>query len=339
MKETTLITVSPHQPEESIINIAAEVLQQGGLVAFPTETVYGLGADALNPNAVKKVFDAKGRPADNPLIVHIASIEQLFELGREISPVARTLAETFMPGPLTLVVKHSSIVPEIITAGLDTIALRMPNHAVPLALVRKLKHGIVGPSANRSGKPSPTTAQHVFDDLNGRIEMILDAGATEIGVESTVIDTTSNLPTILRPGGISRERLERVIGTVQTAKDIEQMKRSPGTRHRHYAPDVQVILVEPKNVGQFNQQWNKLQQEGKNVRAIIYSDELRALSNGSSFLVLQSSTEGYAQRLFDSLRLFDQPEIDAIIVEAVPEVGLGVAVMDRLRRAAETQRE
>ncbi len=334
--ETRSVQVSPFFPESSIIDSAAEILRHDGLVAFPTETVYGLGADATNSDAVKKVFEAKGRPADNPLIVHIASLEQLFELGKNISPVAQTLAETFMPGPLTLVVKHSSIVPEIVTAGLDTIALRMPNHEVPLALVRKLKRGIVGPSANRSGKPSPTNAQHVFDDLNGRIEMILDAGPTHIGVESTVVDTTSTPPTILRPGGISREQLEQRIGTVQTSKEIEQLKRSPGTRHRHYAPDVQVILVEPKNVLQFKTHWEKLSQEGKNIRAIVYSDELRALSNGASFLVLHSSIEGFSQRLFDSLRMFDHPEIDAIIVEAVPEVGLGVAVMDRLRRAAET---
>ncbi|MBI3195318.1 MAG: threonylcarbamoyl-AMP synthase [Ignavibacteriae bacterium] len=332
---TRFIKISSATPEPIFIDDAAEVLLRGGLVAFPTETVYGLGADALNPEAVRKVFAAKGRPADNPLIVHIASIEQLFELGKDISPIAQTLAETFMPGPLTLVVKHSSIVPEIVTAGLDTIALRMPNHAVPLALIRALKRGIVGPSANLSGKPSPTTAQHVFDDLNGKIEMILDAGPTEIGVESTVLDTTTNPPTILRPGGISRERIEQAIGTVQTSKEIELLKRSPGTRHRHYAPKAKVVLIEHRNVAQLKHALHQFKHEGKKTSALVYSSELLELSNGSTFHKLPETIEGFSQQLFDKLRALDQLGSEIILIETVTETGLGVAVMDRLRRASE----
>lgn len=200
---TEIIPVDAGFPDEEVIARAAGVLRRGGLVAFPTETVYGLGADAMNAEAVKKVFAAKGRPADNPLIVHVSTIAQFFELGSEISPVAKRLAETFWPGPLTLVVKRKSFVPDIITAGLETVAVRIPRHAVAVALAGKMQHGIVGPSANLSGKPSPTAAGHVYEDLKGRIDMILDAGPTAIGVESTVVDTTTTPPVVLRLGGLT----------------------------------------------------------------------------------------------------------------------------------------
>lgn len=334
---TKVQQISSINPEFSIIQKAASILRSGGVVAFPTETVYGLGADALNPDAIQKVFKAKGRPADNPLIVHITSIDQLFQYGRDITPIAIKLAESFMPGPITLVVRHSEIVPRIVTAGLDTVALRMPNHTVPLSLVKALGHGIVGPSANRSGKPSPTTANHVLDDMDGKIEMILDAGETRIGIESTVLDTTSDIPIILRPGGITREQLESVIGQVRTSKEIDELRRSPGTRHRHYAPKAEVILIEPYNIKQFLITWDHFSQQGRQVRALIYSEELINCNNHQVFDLLPGTTEGYSHNIFAELRRLDQEGAEIILIESVLEQGLGVAVMDRLRRAAEAK--
>ncbi len=332
---TVIHKLLPGEPDSSIIEAAAGILRNGGVVAFPTETVYGLGADALNPEAIKKVFIAKGRPADNPLIVHIAALEQVEELGKEVSSTAFLLCKTFMPGPLTIVIKHSNIVPSIVTAGLNTVALRMPNHPVPLALVKALGRGMVGPSANLSGKPSPTTAQHVFDDLDGAIEMILDAGPTHIGVESTVIDTTSEPPTILRPGGITREELERVIGPVRVSSEIHELRRSPGTRHRHYAPRGKVILIKPNDVEVFQRVWNDARNRWKKARALVYSPAMLALPDARLFDVLPSTIEGYSRQIFSALRRLDTEEASVIIIEGVEERGLGIAVMDRLRRAAE----
>ena len=333
--DTVIHRISSVFPENFIIEEAASVLRGGGVVAFPTETVYGLGADALNPDAIKKIFLAKGRPSDNPLIVHIASTAQMYELGRDISRFALSLSKAFMPGPLTLVVKRNPIIPEIVTAGLDTVALRMPDHPVPLALVTALKHGIVGPSANLSGKPSPTTAQHVIDDLNGTIEMVLDAGPTQIGVESTVVDTTGDLPVILRPGGITREQIEEIVGEVRTSAEIHELKRSPGTRHRHYAPRAKVLLIEPGNTQQFQQLWNESCLSGKKVRAIVYSAAMLTLADSRLFDVLPETVEGYTQQIFSSLRRLDDEGADIILIEAVNDTGLGAAVMDRLQRAAE----
>ncbi len=336
--QTILQQISGTEPDLSLIREAASILRNGGVVAFPTETVYGLGADALNPVAIQKIFEAKGRPSDNPLIVHIDSVERIFEYGKDISPIALQLAKTFMPGPITLVVRHSAIIPNIVTAGLDTVALRMPNHAVPLALVKALNLGIVGPSANRSGRPSPTTAYHVLDDMEGKIDMILDAGETRIGIESTVVDTTSDIPVILRPGGITREQLEAVIGEVRTSNDILELQRSPGTRHRHYAPHADVILIEPYNVQQFLMVWNYFHQEGKHVRALVYSEDVIHSNNHQSFDLLPNTTEGYSHNIFAELRRLDQEGAEVIIIESVEERGLGVAVMDRLRRAAEAKK-
>lgn len=338
MNDTRVLSFFSIYPEQSLIEEAAAVLRNGGIVAFPTETVYGLGADARNPDAVAKVFHAKGRPADNPLIVHIAATGQLYEFGTDISPVAKALAEAFMPGPLTLVVKHAPHVPPIVTAGLDTVALRMPNHAVPLALIKTLNSGIVGPSANISGKPSPTTAQHVLEDLNGKIDMILDAGPTQIGVESTVIDTTSTPPAILRPGGITQQQIESVIGHVRLSAEISELKRSPGTRHRHYAPRARVFVIEPGNVERLRTLWNDFSSQRKNIRTLIYSSIMKE-NLTISFDTLPSNVEGYSRQLFSSLRKLDSEGAEIILIEAVEETGLGMAVMDRLRRSAEASEQ
>ena len=288
----------------------------------------------MSPEAVKKVFAAKGRPADNPLIVHIAAIEQLFDLGTDISSTAKKLAETFWPGPLTLVVKRKSSVPDIVTAGLDTVAVRVPNHPVPIALVRHLLHGIVGPSANVSGRPSPTTAQHVYADMDGKIDMILDAGPTTIGIESTVVDTTVTPPAILRLGGLTRDRIESVIGTVQTSVGNSALKRSPGTQYGHYAPKARVELIETGNGAEFADRIRRHQQDGAAIGCIIHSPRLASVKKDDYVLVLSANIDEYARELFGAMRRLDLMGVAVMLIEEVKEAGLGITVMDRLRRAA-----
>jgi L-threonylcarbamoyladenylate synthase len=251
MTQTLLIKVNPDNPSSVKIQTAAKIIQNGGLVAFPTETVYGLGADALNADAVLALFAAKKRPLDNPPIVHVASPVEVARLVQKVPMKAELLMEKFWPGPLTLVFKHSAIVPNVTTAGLDTVAIRMPKHKVALALIRSSGCPIAAPSANLAGKPSPTTAQHVFEDLNGRVDAIIDGGATNIGVESTVVDVTVTPPIVLRPGGTTFEALKHVLGDVKLHVFVEAEKelplekiRSPGMKHRHYAPKADVLLIE-----------------------------------------------------------------------------------------------
>ena len=238
-----------------IIEEAAAIIKEGGTVAFPTETVYGLGADALNPVAVEKIFEAKGRPADNPLIVHVASKEDVGDLAKHIPEKAYVLMDKFWPGPLTLILQRKEIVPDITTGELDTVALRMPDNRIALELIRVSGRPLAAPSANLSGKPSPTTADHVVADLSGRIDAVIDAGAVNVGVESTVIDMSSEPPAILRPGMISKEDIEEEIGGIgigyedRVHQDIEKV-RSPGMKYTHYSPSARVILVQgkPKDV-------------------------------------------------------------------------------------------
>ena len=251
MKETLLLKVNSENPDFTKIQAAAQIIQKGGLVAFPTETVYGLGADALNPNAVLALFEAKKRPLDNPPIVHIADSREVFKLAHEVPKKAELIMKEFWPGPLTLIFKRSSIIPNVTVAGLDTVAIRMPKHKVALALIEQSGCPIAAPSANLAGKPSPTTAKHVYEDLNGRIDAILDGGPTSIGVESTVLDLSVDPPMVLRPGGTTFEALIQVVGDVKLHPFVEAEKelpmekmKSPGMKHRHYAPKAEVILVE-----------------------------------------------------------------------------------------------
>jgi L-threonylcarbamoyladenylate synthase len=249
--KTLLLKVNPQNPEAKKIQVAAEIIKKGGVVAFPTETVYGLGADALNVAAVLALFEAKRRPLDNPPIIHVADKTEVAPLVKAVPKKAHLLMEKFWPGPLTLVFKHSAKVPSVTTAGLDTVAVRMPNHPVALALIKATQLPIAAPSANLAGKPSPTTAQHVYEDLNGRINAILDGGPANIGVESTVIDFSTNPPVLLRPGGTPFETLKAVLPDlvlhpfVQADKELMLEKTSsPGMRHKHYAPKAPVVLVE-----------------------------------------------------------------------------------------------
>jgi len=323
------LRVDPTSPNDESIRRAAEAVQAGNLVAFPTETVYGLGADALNPDAVRKIFKAKGRPVDNPLIVHIAGRDQLSQLTPQFPRVARALADRFWPGPLTLVLPRLPHVPDETTGGLDTVAVRIPDHPVARALLVASQRVIAAPSANRSGRPSPTRAEHVSEDLGEHVAVLLDAGACPIGLESTVVDVSDGRPVLLRPGAISHEALEAVVGAVLTPAQAAPVlsHRSPGTRYRHYAPRARLVLAAPGEPAQTARLW---QQSGERVGTI----SRRPLPFDAVAAVVASSVEEYAAGLFAALRELDAAGCTVIVAEAVDEEGLGRAVMDRLRRAA-----
>ncbi len=335
---TKYIIIKP--PHFSDLNEAAKALSEGELVAFPTETVYGLGANAYHEKAVRSIFDAKGRPADNPLIVHIAEIAMLNNLVSEIKPHVRKLMDTFWPGPLTLVLKKSSRVPMVTTAGLDTVAVRMPNHPVALELIRRSGVAIAAPSANRSGKPSPTLAQHVLEDLNGRIAWIIDGGPCEIGLESTVLDVTEETPVLLRPGGITLEMLEQVVGKVISDKSMNRMSRpkSPGLKYKHYAPKGEVIVVSGRasKVCQWvNEQL--LDNEKKSIKSVILtaSEHVQNYGNGAGKSYGScKKPEEIAANIFRLFRECDEQGIEKIYVEAVPKEGIGYAIMNRIEKAA-----
>ena len=345
MKKTLLLKVDPQEPEIDEIRIAASAIKKGGLVAFPTETVYGLGADALNPKAVKALFEAKKRPFDNPPIVHVGHVKEIYKLAMDVSPKSERLMKTFWPGPLTLIFKHSEIVPDITVCGLDTVAIRMPRHNVALALIRESGCPIAAPSANLAGKPSPTTAEHVLNDLDGKINVVLDAGPTRIGVESTVLDMTVEPPQILRPGGTPIEVLKKILGMVKlhpvavAEKEVSIEKaRSPGMKHKHYAPDADVVLVE----GELSAVKSKVKeltrfymQKGSKVGVLATDETVEYYeSDVVKSLGSRSDLAAIAKSLFRLLREFDLEGVDVIIAESIPTMGLGLAVMNRLRKAS-----
>jgi L-threonylcarbamoyladenylate synthase len=331
-QKTLLLQIRAEQPQEDLIQQAASVICGGGLVAFPTETVYGLGADAMNEVAVQKIFQAKGRPADNPLIVHISSRPMLDRVALDVSKKAEALMARFWPGPLTLVLQRNEEVAPTVSAGLATVAVRMPNHKIALALISKADTPIAAPSANRSGRPSPTTAAHVLEDLNGRIAMILDGGQTAIGIESTVLDVTQDVPLILRPGWVTQEMLEEVAGEIHQAISEEELRRSPGTRYRHYSPRARLMLLENASaefIHRICTELLKTERVGLISRTPVLIDEARF-----SAILLKDSAAEYARRIYGALRELDEKNVDAIVVEGIEEAGEGAAVMDRLRRAA-----
>ena len=345
MKETILLKVDPENPDPAKIQTAAQIIQKGGLVAFPTETVYGLGADALNPDAVLALFEAKKRPLDNPPIVHVANASEVYKLAKHVSKKAELLMEKFWPGPLTLVFKRSSIVPDVTVAGLDTVAIRMPKHKVALALIKQSNRPIAAPSANLAGRPSPTTAKHVYEDLNGRIDAILDSGPTIIGVESTVLDLSVDPPMVLRPGGTTFEALKQVLGEVKLHPFVEaeqelplEKTRSPGMKHKHYAPKAEVILVEgavPAVIKKVKELAESYRLKGAKV-GILATDETQTAYKADVVKSLGSrfNLAVVAQNLFRLLREVDAESVDIIIAEGVPSEGLGLAVMNRLRKAS-----
>ncbi|HKA17498.1 MAG TPA: L-threonylcarbamoyladenylate synthase [Blastocatellia bacterium] len=329
---TQVLELDPERPQQDAIKRAASIIRDGGLVAFPTETVYGLGADAMNENAVLRIFEAKGRPSDNPCIVHVASRRMLDEVSIGIDAKAERLIKNFWPGPLTLVLGRKADVPSSVSAGLSTIAVRMPNNRIALELIEAAGVPVAAPSANSSGRPSPTTATHVFDDLAGRIDLILDGGDTKIGIESTVLDMTSDPPIILRPGWITKEMLRSVIGAVGDSSSEEDLRRSPGTRHRHYSPRARVILIEYGTT----QQIEKLCVEHLNRGSVGFIGHSRLSINNESFypIYLEAEADKYAHSIYSALREIDSRNPEIIIVEGINNEGLGASVMDRLRRAA-----
>lgn len=317
---------------------SAELLEANQVVAFPTETVYGLGANAKSDEAVRKVFEAKGRPSDNPLIVHIASEEQLIEIVEEIPERARKLMAEFWPGPLTLIMKKKpGMLSNLVTAGLDTVAVRMPDHPIALGLISASGLPIAAPSANTSGKPSPTSAKHVADDLVGRIAGIVDGGATGVGVESTVLDCTVEVPVILRPGGITFEQIEAVIGTVRqdvALKHKDAAPKAPGMKYTHYAPKAPLYLVKG-NQAFLQHLVNEKRDDGLKV-GIISAYEHQQEYEADYVLAPGSlgDLQTVAAGLYDTLRQFDELDTDIIFSEMFPESGIGVAVMNRLVKAA-----
>lgn len=342
--ETKLVKIDDLKSQSKDMDMAADLIKMGEIVAFPTETVYGLGADGLNKEAVKKIFKAKGRPQDNPLILHVDSIEMLGKLVVNIPPEAYICTEKFWPGPLTILFKKSDLVPEIITAGLDAVAIRMPSHPIALELIKKAGVPIAAPSANTSGRPSPTRVSHVIEDMSGEIAMIIDGGETGVGLESTVLDLTEKEAMILRPGGITLEELMEVIpnvsidpGILEVTKD-GVIPKSPGQKYRHYAPKASMILFSgdrDKMVQKIIQMARKYEEENKKV-GLLVTEENKEEYSFENVVVMGSSKDKktIAHGLFHAIRRLDQMEVDIILCEAVKEDNIGMAIMNRLLKAA-----
>lgn len=330
--------------EESVIKEAGEILKNGGLVAFPTETVYGLGGDALKEDAARKIYSAKGRPSDNPLIVHIADIGALDELASEIPECAYKLAEAFWPGPLTMIFKKKDIVPYGTTGGLDTVAIRMPSHHVAHRLIKDSGVYIAAPSANLSGRPSPTRAEHVIEDMDGRIDMIIDGGAIEIGIESTIVDVTCEVPMILRPGYVTADMIKEVLGdvcfdeTVLAHSMVKGKPKAPGMKYRHYAPKAELTIFEGENekvVSKINELAVKYEYNGLKVGILSSNENEHKYAHGEVVVVGSRENEHeVAAHLFDVLRHFDHIDVDVILSEGFSEDSFGQAVMNRLIKAA-----
>ncbi|TGE33950.1 L-threonylcarbamoyladenylate synthase [Desulfosporosinus sp. Sb-LF] len=340
--ETKRSFIDGVNPEEELINEGAKWLQAGELVAFPTETVYGLGGNALDASACAKIFEAKGRPQDNPLIVHVCDRAMANNLVEVWTPVAELCVQHFWPGPLTLVLPKTVNVPDIVTAGLDNVAIRMPSHLVALRLIEKAGLPIAAPSANLSGKPSPTIGSHVWRDMRGKIPLILDAGACLVGVESTVLDVSGEVPTILRPGGISKEQLEAVLGEVQVdAPTDNQAPRAPGMKYRHYAPRGEMILLSGPHervVQRLGHEIRRGHARLKKVGVLCSLESAPLLHNWFPDLLFvlgsKDRPEEVASNLFEGLRLCDERGMDLILAEGIAERGLGTAIMNRLQKAA-----
>jgi L-threonylcarbamoyladenylate synthase len=351
-RATRVVSVDPEQPDAQAIADAARVLTHGGLVAFPTETVYGLGANALDSAAVAALFDAKGRPSTDPVIVHLAAADELRDVARAIPPVVDRLASRFWPGPLTLVLRKAPRMPDSITGGLDTIGIRVPAHPVAYALLRAAKVPIVAPSANRFSCPSPTRAEHVLDDLNGAIDVVLDAGPTSVGVESTVVDLTSSPPVVLRPGGVSMEHLRDIIPDVVLASrvaNVSDAQRAPGQLLRHYAPRARLTLYvgdAASVVDRLGAEARSLAASGSRVGILAPEEDLMAVAptlvplasagrvRFANFGTRRDPARA-ARELFAALRSLDAEGVDEILASAPDPHDIGLAIHDRLTRAAE----
>lgn len=328
--------------EKNKIDIAVQLLKEGEVVAFPTETVYGLGADATNEKAVRKIFEAKGRPSDNPLIVHLSEQEQIFEYAEVVPKKAEQLVDAFWPGPLTLVLnKKNDVFASTVTADLNSVGLRMPAHELALELISKTGRPLAAPSANTSGKPSPTTAKHVYHDLNTTISGVVDGGETGVGLESTVLDLTNpDHPIILRPGGISQEDVEEIIGYVDmdpAFKKADEAPKAPGMKYTHYTPDEPVWIIENNWEDAIIKLLNKDEKIG-----ILANDEIlsqwRDKATAVFSLGLTKNAKNASRLLYSGLRAFENTEATVILAEAYPKEGIGVAYMNRLEKAAGNKR-
>ena len=353
MKTKVIEIESPQKPRDEELLEGARILREGGLVAFPTETVYGLGANALDEEAARKIYEAKGRPSDNPLIAHVSAMEEVYPLVSQVSEKAKKLMDAFWPGPMTLIFPKSDLVPYGTTGGLDTVAVRMPSDPVANRLIALAGVPVAAPSANTSGRPSPTTAQHVLQDMDGRIDMIIDGGPVGIGVESTIVDVSVETPTVLRPGAITMEMLEEVLGEVQIDPAIlgpvsaDLRPKAPGMKYKHYAPKADLTLVEPEDgdmesPDSLERMTEKVRQlaeeklaEGFRV-GIICTDESRQTYPEGLVRSIGSRTrrETVAHNLYALLREFDDLKADYIFSESFPEDHLGQAIMNRLSKAA-----
>lgn len=342
--ETIIKKIDENNIDDETLTLAGNIIKQGGLVAFPTETVYGLGGDALNPESSAKIYAAKGRPSDNPLIVHIANMESLDLIVKEIPEAAKKLAAKFWPGPLTMIFNKKDIVPLKTTGGLETVAVRMPSNKIAKAFIEKSGGYIAAPSANLSGRPSPTVAKYVIEDMNGRIEMILDGGESDVGLESTIVDVTSAVPTILRPGYITEAMLTEALNEkvewdrAIIDSDCKTPPKAPGMKYRHYAPKGDLIIVEGEEravVDKINELTKEAQREGKKV-GVIATDETYAKYYADS--VKSTGRRGHdedaAHTLFTILREFDDENIPVMFSESFEGNGVGQAVMNRLLKAA-----
>lgn len=327
-----------NNPDIITIDKAASIIRKGGTVIFPTETVYGLGANALVKESVNRIFNAKGRPSDNPLIVHISNYDMLlFCIGEPLSKKAEKLIAYFWPGPLTIIFKKSKYISDIVTAGLKTVAIRMPDNKIALQLIERSMVPIAAPSANISGKPSPTAAEHVILDMDGKVDMILLSQDTKVGVESTVIDISGEIPIILRPGGITKEELEKILGKVEVDIEITEddiAPKSPGMKYAHYAPKAQMVIVKGEEA------WNKIMEladhdikAGLKVGILAMENNKERYKNFTVISIGKDNKEA-AHNFFKALREFDSLEVDKIYAEALKEEYLGLAVMNRMKKAA-----
>jgi L-threonylcarbamoyladenylate synthase len=344
---TIVLRVDPITPDKEVIEQAAAVLLRGGLVAFPTETVYGLGANALDATAVQRIFIAKGRPASDPLIVHIAALDQLDRIAEDVPALAHTLAQSFWPGPLTLVLHRRSAVPANVSAGGDTVAVRMPDHAVPLALIRAAGVPIAAPSANMFTRPSPTAAAHVLEDLDGQIDLLLDGGATPIGLESTVLDLTGTQPALLRPGGISVEALRQHIPDlvfVPRYVDLEAddaAPASPGMLLKHYSPRAGLLLFAgspARALAAMHQAAQAAIERGERVGVMLPNEEIGEFADLAVVIIPlgpRDDMDQIGRRIFAGMRELDRRGMQRILVREVERTGIGLAIWDRLVRAAE----
>ena len=336
--DTEIFALDAENIDKALINKAGNIIKNGGLAAFPTETVYGLGASALDGGVVKKIYAAKGRPSDNPLIIHVCSREQIFEYTRDVSDTAKKLIDAFMPGPFTVILKKKSVIPDEVTAKMDTVAVRFPENKIACALINAAGVPIAAPSANLSGKPSPTEAKHVIHDMRGRIECIIDGGSCDVGVESTIVDASGEIPVLLRPGGVTYDMLksvvpETVIDThVLKSVAADEQPKCPGMKYRHYAPDADVTVVEGEKDA-VQKKIRELLYENRNTVTGVLTMYESAYDDAVIISAGKTNRE-YAKNLFAALRKFDELGVKVVFAEFCDRDGYGLAVKNRLYKSA-----